>query len=69
MSREWAATHRTGSGARPAEEKHKTVAQTKTSALVALRFDALTDRTTTYSFVSAISDLSELGSEPDSCLE
>ena len=69
MSRDWAATHRTGRGARPAERKNnKIVPQLKTSALMAPRADAHTDRTTTYSFVSAVSDPSELGSEPDSWL-
>ena len=43
-------------------------AAAKTSALVAPRADALTDRTTTYSVVSPVSDPSELGSEPDSWL-
>ena len=37
--------------------------------MVAPRFDALTDRTTTYSCVNPVSDPSELGSEPDSWLE
>ena len=37
--------------------------------MVAPRADALTDRTTTYSIVSPASDPSELGSEPDSCLD
>ena len=69
MSRDWAATHRTGSGARPAEEKTRNRAVAKTSELVLPRADALADRTTTYSHVSPVSDPSELGSEPDSCLE
>ena len=43
-------------------------AAAKTSALVAPRADALTDRTITYSCVSPVSDPSELGSEPDSWL-
>ena len=69
MRRDWAATQRTGRGARPAEEKHNKIApQTKTSALVAPRSDAITDWTTTYSAPSAVSDPSELGSEPDSWL-
>jgi hypothetical protein len=59
MTRDWAATQRTVSGARPAE---------KTSALVATRADALTYKTTTHRFVSPVSDPSELGSEPDSWL-
>ncbi len=46
----------------------QTVPQLKTSALVALRADALTDRTTTYRSVSEGSDPSELSSEPDSWL-
>ena len=33
------------------------------------RAEALTDRTTTHSLVSLVSDPSELGSEPDSWLE
>ncbi len=36
--------------------------------MVAKRAEALTDRTTTYSMFSAVSDPSELGSEPDSWL-
>ena len=69
VSRDWAATPRTGRGAQPAEEKtQKERAAAKTSALVAPRADALTDRTTTYSAVSAVSDPSQLGSEPDSWL-
>ncbi len=40
----------------------------KTSALVAPRADALTDRTTTYRYLNAVSDPSQLGSEPDSWL-
>ncbi len=68
MSRDWAATHRTGSGARPAEETNKTVPQQQTSELVAPRADALTHRITTYRIISAVSDPSELGSEPDSWL-
>jgi hypothetical protein len=70
LSRDWAATHRTGrqrSMASRRKNTQKTVQQ-KTSALVAPRADALTDRTTTYSPKSAVSDPSELGSEPDSWL-
>ena len=47
---------------------HKTVPQLKTGALVAPRVDALTDRITTYRYWTAVSDPSELGSDPDSCL-
>ena len=36
--------------------------------MVVLRADALTDRTSTYRYVSPVSDPSELGSEPDSWL-
>ena len=68
MRRDWAAMHRTGRRARRAEEKQQNRAAAKTSALVAPRADALTDRTTTYSSLSARSDPSELGSEPDSWL-
>ena len=51
------------------QKKNKTNrAAAKTSALVAPRADAVADRTTTYRYVSPVSDPSELGSEPDSWL-
>ncbi len=65
MSRDPAATHRTGSAAQPAEENNKTVQQQQNSELVLPQADAPADRTTTYRTVSPVSEPSELGIEPD----